>query len=228
MKSQSLGQEEEHPCESVAWQAVWEPQHGEEGLHTEWCEAPGVGVRMVWSASTKRESPLWPFWAWEELEKCLCGKKHNERATEPKMVRKVSLRESSLAELFRVWMSKENIQNWGQSCVRCQSTGRTKTGAQRRKASSGRGRSGLECWNPNGDHEDVCMGEGTSGWVLEPQWVTMGTGKGRGVVRFRRMDQINEHIKDNGSRFLTVWKENHQKEENYYLGTGGESMNAWF
>lgn len=72
------------------------------------------------------------------------------------------------------------------------------------------------------------MGEGTSGWVLEPQWVTIGTGKGRGVVRFRRMDQINEHIKDNGSRFLTVWKKNHQKEENYYLGTGGKNMNAWF
>ena len=45
--------------------------------------------------------------------------------------------------------------------------------------------------------------EHLSGWVLESQWVTTGTGKGKGVVRFRRMNQIKEHIKDNGSRFLT-------------------------
>lgn len=42
-----------------------------------------------------------------------------------------------------------------------------------------------------------------------------GSDKGKGVVRFRRIAQINEHVTDNGSRFLTVWEESYQKEDNY-------------
>lgn len=140
IKSQSIGQEEAHSCNSVAGQAVWEPQHGEEGLHVEWCEAPGVGVRMVWSVCTEKAQCVH-----SELEKnqksVYVGEKSTMKEQQNlKILRKVFVREISLAKLFRVWMSKENIQKWGKSCVRCQNAGRTKTGAQRRKASSGTGR----------------------------------------------------------------------------------------
>lgn len=68
--------------------------------------------------------------------------------------------------------------------------------------------------------------EGIFRWVLELLWVTRGTQKWKVVVKFRRMDQINEPIKDNGNSFLIVWEESYQKEEKYWIGLGGISMNS--
>ena len=51
--------------------------------------------------------------------------------------------------------------------------------------------------------------------------------KGEELVRFRRMDQINEPVKDNGNRYLMVWEESYQKEEKYWIDSGSIRMNPW-
>lgn len=49
IKTQSLSWGDEHSCEGVAWQALSEPQHGEESLHKKWCWDMGC-----WSPNVSR------------------------------------------------------------------------------------------------------------------------------------------------------------------------------
>lgn len=64
--------------------------------------------------------------------------------------------------------------------------------------------------NLNVMHQDKSFGLESPMWTLI-SWVTL-------------IDQINEHIKDNGSRCPTILEESYQKEENYWIGTADISM----
>lgn len=72
------------------------------------------------------------------------------------------------------------------------------------------------------------MGQGTYGWVLEPQWVTVALAKEKKLLDLRGWTKEMNILNIIEAGFLTVWEENYQKEENYQIGTGVVSMNAWF
>lgn len=85
----------------------------------------------------------------------------------------------------------------------------------------------MESQSPNGGNKDVCMGREHLGEYSASVHHQEHSEKGEELVRFRRMDQINEPVKDNGNRYLMVWEESYQKEEKYWIDSGSIRMNPW-